>query len=320
MAVFTELSTVQLEELLKHYFSTFGVSRFEGISAGIENTNYFVDLKLASGSSSWVLTILEMPDLANLNDIVHLTQHLAAAGLPVPAALNDRLGNPIQQVVGKSTVLVPRAKGAQVDIPSEDQCRQVGALLAQMHLAAKSAGGYRAVVRDQTWLWSNLKKLSMLPNEQFRHLEREVQVQADLQSEYAQCPQGWIHGDLFVDNVLFQGDEISGVIDFYHACHDYWLLDLAILCNDWCYREPKGYVAELLSAVLTSYQSIRPLESVEKKLWPFALRLGALRFWMSRLLSMHTAGYQRNVKHGDVLKPPEEMQRKINAAIKIPAL
>ena len=108
----------------------------------------------------------------------------------------------------------------------------------------------------------------------------ELAFQAE--NSLIKLPQGVIHGDLFRDNVLFEGDRLSGLLDFYSACTDTLLLDVAIAANDWCY-ENGSINKEKLMALLFAYQSLRPLESSEKQQWPVILRAGALRFWLSRL-------------------------------------
>ena len=50
----------------------------------------------------------------------------------------------------------------------------------------------------------------------------------------AAMPRGAIHGDLFCDNVLFEGNRVAGIIDFGFAATDFYAYDLAITVNDWC--------------------------------------------------------------------------------------
>jgi homoserine kinase type II len=100
-------------------------------------------------------------------------------------------------------------------------------------------------------------------------------------------PRGVIHGDLFRDNVLFEGGEVSGLLDWYNAGHDLLLLDLAITLNDWCHQDDGSLDLARSRALLRGYGRERPLAKREAEMLPAMLRAGALRFWLSRLRDRH---------------------------------
>ena len=112
----------------------------------------------------------------------------------------------------------------------------------------------------------------------------------DFESEFSQhgeLPQGAVHGDLFRDNTLFEGDALGGIIDFYNGCTGDLLFDLAIVINDWASNEDGSLNAERYNAILSAYQARRPLTESERTLWPTMLRMTALRYWLSRLLVVY---------------------------------
>ena len=104
-------------------------------------------------------------------------------------------------------------------------------------------------------------------------------------SGFKQLPTGLIHGDLFHDNVLFENNKITGIIDFYNACHDYQLYDLAVTVNDWCINPDLSLNDNRLTALTRAYSLVRPFTGEEKQAWPLMLRLAAFRFWISRIIT-----------------------------------
>ncbi|CAN0146020.1 unnamed protein product [Chrysoparadoxa australica] len=105
--------------------------------------------------------------------------------------------------------------------------------------------------------------------------------------DYTSLPRGVIHADLFRDNVLFEDRHVSGLIDFYYACHDHWLFDLAVICNDWCHQPDGRHLPDHWRAIVHAYRRRRPFTPAEVEAWPMMLRAAALRFWVSRLADWH---------------------------------
>jgi homoserine kinase type II len=105
---------------------------------------------------------------------------------------------------------------------------------------------------------------------------------------YAALPRGPIHGDLFRDNVMFEGKTLAGVFDFYFAGVDCLLFDIAVALNDWCIDLESGRLAEdRAEAFVQAYESVRMLESAELRLLPALMRAAAFRFWLSRSWDVH---------------------------------
>jgi homoserine kinase type II len=281
MAVFTPVSDAQLERWLARYdVGHLLVAR--GIAQGIENTNYFVDTE----RGSWVLTLIERIPAQEVPFYVQLMKHLAQHGIPCPEPATDRSGQLWSILNGKPATLVTRLPGAQVDHPDRTHCEVVGRLLARMHLAARDFGPAPANSRGLAW-WP----------EAFAAIGREIGVdqaavirdeiaaqQAFAGSDAWRLPHSPVHADCFRDNVLFDAVAGPGVIDFYFACEDKWVFDLAVACNDWCVHEGDGELDPArTAALLAGYQSVRVLEPQERAAWPMMLRAAALRFWLSRL-------------------------------------
>ena len=132
-----------------------------------------------------------------------------------------------------------------------------------------------------------LKKLSQYDQ---TLLENEIHFQkADSHDfgRHADLPHGVIHADLFRDNALWDGENFSGIIDFYYSCDDVLLYDLAVSANDWCTNDDFSLDKDKVHALLTHYNTFRELTAHERDYWPSMLRAGALRFWLSRLHDKH---------------------------------
>jgi homoserine kinase type II len=312
MAVYTKLATSQMEQLSRHYALESLVS-FQEISAGIENTNYFLDTYSQSGGSTrWVLTIFENLAVQELPFFCALTAYLGEQGFKVPAPLKASDGAYISEVQGKPALVVNCLSGASVDSPNLQHCREVAGYLAKIHLALQDFSQERALVRGGEWMSEQRELLakSDIEKEDLQLLDRAIKrYQNEYREKLLLCPQGIVHGDLFRDNVLFEGETLSGVIDFYHACQATLLFDLAVLINDWVWDASlNAYDMPALEAVLESYQAFRTFTDEEHQALFYCLELAALRFWISRLVSFHLPGYQQHGAAGDTAKDPDEMK------------
>jgi homoserine kinase type II len=281
MSVFTTVTHEQLGAWLKNY-SVGTLTGLEGISAGIENTNYFV----TTSQGRYVLTLFEKLTAVELPFYLGLMDHLARHSVPSARPVPDRSGAFLGMLNGKPAALVGFLPGRDVSAPTAAHCAQAGAMLAAIHLAGASYPGRMDNPRGPKWWRSVMPALMPFLNAgDVKLLEAEVRFQAeDIASK---LPHGVIHADLFRDNVLFDGDRISGVIDFYFACTGAWLYDVAITVNDWCVAEGGAIDVTRSQALLEAYGKARPFAAAEREAWPAMLRAGALRFWVSRLYDFY---------------------------------
>jgi len=317
MAVYTALSKQEIETLLSQY-DIGDLVDFQEISSGIENTNYFVSTSQQGGKKGqkdgegirrWVLTIFENLNFHDLPYFCDLTRHLEQDGFKVPAPLINRCGEYTFSLKEKAGVIVPCLLGASLDNPDIQACASVGAYLAGMHLSLRSFSQARAVQRDVEWMKNQLESLkAYMGLQEFEALKGYFRRYCAYQPHLLGCPQGTIHGDLFRDNVLFDGGSVSGVFDFYHACDATLMFDLAVVANDWAIGASGVHDKVRLASLCEGYQSERLWTDKEKVMWPFCLELAALRFWLSRLVSHYLPGYQKASLAGDTIKNPDEMK------------
>jgi homoserine kinase type II len=281
MSVYTTVTPEQLGVwLTQHNVGT--LADLRGITAGIENTNYLV----RTTAGRYVLTLFEKLTAAELPFYLNLMAHLADHGIPSARPIPDLEGALLGELNGKPAALVAFLPGKDVEKPTQTHCAAVGATLARIHRAGLSYAAHMQNPRGLDWWQAVLPEIvTFVPPDDAALLKREVDFQAA--HRFADLPSGAIHADLFRDNALFERERISGVIDFYFACTDVLLYDVAICVNDWCVLGDGEVDDRRAGALLSAYQAVRPLAAREAEAWPVMLRAAALRFWISRLYDFH---------------------------------
>ena len=276
MSVYTQVTRPQLDQ----FFSAYALGEvigFDGIEDGINNTNYFVE----TTQGNFVLTLFETLSADELPHFIGLLSYLTQHQILCPEPLPDRHGQLLRALNTKPAAVFKRLSGAATTSPTIAQCREIGRQLAQLHGCTQN---YAFPIKNHYDLDGCLTlahKIDARSSVTDRALiNDELGFQAANAS--AKLPLGVIHADLFKDNVLFVGDRLSGMLDFYSACTGPLLFDIAITTNDWC-CENGAINSDKMTALLSAYQSLRPLTQAEKQHWPILLRAAALRFWLSRL-------------------------------------
>ncbi|UTW03461.1 homoserine kinase [Amphritea atlantica] len=313
MAVYTEVSKTDLETLLKDY-DLGKLIDFKGIDGGIENTNYFVTLNNEGLQQEYVLTLFEELNQDEMPYFVELTTWLAERGCPVPFPFKDNNGIALKSLHGRPALLQPRLSGHHIETLTESHCSQIGAALAQFHQAGRDFYLQRQAHRGVFWWRRESQHIAdKLSDEDAQLLRTEVDLFDQLREQPWNLPQGAIHGDLFYDNALFEGDKLSAILDIYNACTGYLLYDLAIVANDWCVNADGSIDPLREQALLTAYGKVRPFDENEYLAWPQLVRTAAMRFWLSRLIPALDPGSTQKIKD------PEEFRRILLQRIKTPA-
>jgi len=292
MSVYTDLSASEVAAYLSQ-FSLGDYENHQGISAGVENTNFFV----TAGDKKYVLTIFEHHDAEQVEGFINIGRHLAEQDVPVPGPIADNAGIYLHELKGKPAILCPCLPGSHPEQLNVQHCMQIGVALAKFHLAGEGLEELEENNRGLHW-WPEVgreliqasMKTELLTDEQQQVLIDEVEFQESHTELWYELPRGLIHGDLFHDNALFErsedgSDQLGAILDIYNSCQDAWLFDLAIVANDWCANRAGNWQADLLPALFAGYQSVRELTQLEQQSWGMCLRAAALRFWLSRLVT-----------------------------------
>ena len=313
MAVFTEVTQAQANDLMQT-LNLGSLTALRGIEGGIENTNYFA----TTDQGEYVLTLFERLTQAQLPFYLHLMKHLAERGILVPDPAANRDGDILHTMCGKPAAVVNKLAGHSQLQPQAVHCAAVGDMLARMHLAGADYNRSQPNLRGLPW-WNDTVHvvLPYLTPAQDALIRSELAFQNHTAASgaYAALPRGPVHADLFRDNVMFDGEQLTGFFDFYFAGVDTWLFDLAVCLNDWCIDLPTGqHVADRAQAMIAAYQAVRPLSAAERQLLPAMLRAGALRFWVSRLWDFHLP------REASMLTPhdPRHFERVLRARVAQP--
>ena len=300
MAVYTAVSDQELAAFLADYDIGRAVS-FKGIAEGVENSNYF----LLTDQGPHILTLYEKrvaPE--DLPYFLGLMEHLARRGLPCPTPIHGRDGEVLRSLCGRPAAITSFLSGVWPLRPTPVHCGPLGEALAKMHVAgldypvrrenALSVAGWRALFAQ-----SEARADEVVPG-----LAAELAGELDELAAHwpSDLPEGVIHADLFPDNVFFDKEELSGLIDFYFACNDFLAYDLAVCLNAWCFEPDVSFNVTKARLMINAYRKVRPCSAAELNALPLLARGAALRFLLTRLYDW------LNQVDGAMVKPKDPME------------
>lgn len=282
MAVYTILSDQDVE-IIRDAFGLSDIVTFKGIAEGVSNSNYFLE----TTEARYILTIYEaMTEVSELPFFLGATEWAAKHNLPTALPIHTKNGDLTFEINGKTLALCSFLKGVSPKTPNANQVRSAGIALAKLHMALMNYPNQRQNdLGPNAWvgMWDEIAEDADRFEIGVKDLVDE-DMRVIIENWPENLPKGFIHADLFPDNVLYIGDEVSGLIDFYFGATDYFAYDLAIMLNAWCFL-PLGREFDLTKgkALLAGYESIRPLDAHEKAAMPLLARGAALRFFLTRM-------------------------------------
>ncbi len=306
MAVYTEVSEDELDVFLEQYDLGQALS-CKGIAEGVENSNYL----LHTESGYFILTLYEKRvNAEDLPFFLGLMEHLAAGGFMSPRPITARDGEKLKEIAGRPAAIIEFLDGRSIRRITPMHCALLGQTLAQLH----TIGSSFTLKRPNTLSLSSWRPLyeaclesdgTALGPDLLPEIEAEITYLEDHWPEG--LPAGVIHADLFPDNIFFLKDEVSGVIDFYFACNDFFAYDLAICLNAWCFESDGSFNITKARKLLNGYREVRPFSQKELEFLPLLCRGAAIRFLLTRLYDW------LNQIEGALVKPkdPIEYYRKL---------
>lgn len=307
MAVYTDVSDTELETFLSDFDLGPALS-FKGIAEGVENSNFLLETR----EGRFILTVYERRvRAADLPFFLDLMLWLAARDFPCPSPVAGRDGAPLRRLRGKPAALHGFLPGLSVRTPDARHCREAGAGLARLHLAAEDFPGQRENDLGRA-AWGALFAPLAAAAEAL-----EPGLAARIDADLAAIARGWpqdlprgvIHADFFPDNVFFRAGRFCGAIDFYFAAQDFLAFDLAVALNAWCFDSPGAFAPQKARALIEGYEQRRPLEDSERDALPMLARGAALRFFLTRLADWGA------MPPGSLVRPknPLEYARRLDA-------
>jgi len=305
MAVYTDVSSEDLARFLAGY-DIGELLAYKGIAEGVENSNFLVH----TSCGNFILTLYERRVAErDLPFFLALMEHLANRGITCPQPVKNRHGKMLGKLAGRPAAVITFLDGMWIRRPTAAHCAALGEVLAHFHLAGADFPMRRENALSVS-AWRQLYEACRgRANKIEGDLERVVAPELDvLERNWPRgLPQGVIHADLFPDNVFFLGERLSGLIDFYFACTDALVYDVAICLNAWCFEPDNSYNVTKGRALLANYARTRPLSHEEWEKLPLLARGAALRFLLTRLVDW------LDVPLGALVQPkdPREYVRKL---------
>jgi homoserine kinase type II len=300
MAVYTEVSDDELVAFVAEY-EIGEVAACKGIAEGVENSNFM----LQTDQGIYILTVYERRVAeADLPFFLGLLDHLAGRGVPCPTPVHGRDGAALRRLAGKPAAIVTFLRGVWPRRPSPQNCAELGAAMAAMHLAGRDFPLFRPNSLSLAG-WEPLIEATAARADEVADGLAEL-----LAAEYAELagdwpvglPEGVIHADLFPDNVFFHNGRLSGLIDFYFACNDALAYDIAVCLNAWCFEREGEFNITKARRLITAYREVREIGQDEMAAMPRLARGAALRFLLTRLYDW------LNQVDGAMVKPKDPLE------------
>lgn len=305
MAVYTKLAHQEVEQFLEQY-NINNFKDYKGITEGVENTNYFINTL----EQDYILTIYEKRvDENDLPFFINLLSNLSENKFPCPKPIANKNNQKISKTKNKNAALVTFLNGQSKNKITSDECFEIGKITAQLHEITKKF---------------NFSRKNNLSIESWQNIfEKTIKQKIDLDKTIIKktnnylnflkdnwpknLPQGIIHADLFPDNIFFTNNKVSGIIDFYFACNDFFAYEIAICINSICFDNNSTFNMTKAKNLIDGYSSVRTLSEDEKKYLPILSMGAAMRFFLTRLYDFYHTDNKADVK----IKDPFEYFKKI---------
>jgi len=292
LATFTKLETSDVRALLESYNlpELQGVS---GIPAGSVNSNF----EVALGGARLFLRVYEEQAFDGADAETRLIAALAARGVKTPPPVARKDGGLVSEVRGKPAALFPWQLGGmrcQESVSPED-AERVGEALARIHVAGEGLPRGEGRFRPAE-LEVRLERIAAATDPSLAANDAPLRASlARWNAARRALPRGLVHGDLFRDNVLWQGGglsespdtasrtspRIAALLDFESAHRGPFAYDMAVTILSWSFRDTFDHASG--RAIVAGYREVRELEPAERDALHAEAIFAALRFTITRI-------------------------------------
>jgi len=305
MAVYTKLEHQEVRQFLEQY-NINNFKDYKGITEGIENTNYLIK----TSEQDYILTIYEKRvDENDLPFFIKLLSYLSENKFPCPKPIANKNNEKINRIKNKNAALVTFLNGQSKNKITSEECFEIGKITAQLHEITKKFDINRknnlSIENWESIFEKTIKQKIDLDESIIKKTKNYLNFLKDKWPK--NLPQGIIHADLFPDNIFFTNNKVSGIIDFYFACNDFFAYEIAICINSLCFDNNSTFNMTKAKNLIDGYTSIRTLSEDEKKYLPILSMGAAMRFFLTRLYDFYHTDNKADVK----IKDPFEYLKKI---------
>ena len=307
MAVYTKIYKRDISNINKK-FETEKIISFKGIKQGIENTNYL----LKSKKNKFILTIFEKRvSKKEIPFFMSLMDQLNTYKINCPKPIKSKSGNYLINIKNKSACIVSFLNGRDKKSLNPKNCYEIGKMIAQMHLSTSKIKLYRKnsmSIKNLNPLLNSIK----FKSKKFTNLEKFLKNNfKDIKKKWPKkLPKGIIHGDLFIDNIFFKNNKLSGIIDFYFAANDYFMYEIAICINALCFDKINSKFKinkQKIRNLIKGYENIKKISVKEKQSLNILCRGAAMRYFLTRLYDYTNTPKTALIK----IKDPREYYQKL---------
>ena len=308
MAIYTKISKDDVVSIEKK-FNLGKIIYFKGIKKGIENTNYLLKTK----NKKFILTIFEKRvQKKDLPFFMNLMDKLSKYKINCPKPQRNKKGSFLIKIKNKTGSIVSFVEGKDKLKLNPNNCYEIGKNIAKFHRASKKIKLYRKnslSLKEWPKLLNKIGNKSKIINPNLSSLMKNSFL--EIKNKWPKnLPYGIIHADLFIDNIFFKKNKFNGYIDFYFACNDFLMYEIAICINALCFDKKNNkfiFNKKKSTNLIKGYSKIRKFSEKEKKSLNVLCKGAALRYLLTR-----TYDYLNTPKSAVIkIKNPREYIQKL---------